>query len=168
MPKRGQLFLWSGTNVIARGIQLFTSPPWSHTGFFLDSDTIIDSDWDWDPNNLGVQVRDAKVYLDNPGRLELIDLPFSEKEIELILKKAESYVGSLYDIPLIFSWVYKIWKGSQSFNSMFHLPKAMTCSEFVAQCIYDATGHEVIKNTPPHGIQPGDLLELENVKRSSN
>ena len=159
MVKRGQLFLSSGTGFFSKGVQWFTGSKWNHIGMFLDSKTIIDSDFEIGYNicDNGVRIRDASKYLADPERIKLIDLPFSDEEVDKIVKKAKSYVGMAYDLPLIFSFVWEWWEGDKFFDDMYHRQKAMTCSEFIAQCIYDVTGKEVIKGRLPHTIRPTDF-----------
>jgi hypothetical protein len=106
---------------------------------------------------MGVQIRDAKVFLDHPERLKILDLPYTEREKELILNKAESYVGSMYDLPLIFSFVWEWFEGDQIFDNMLQSNRSFTCSEFIARSIRQAIGKDVIPGRNPHTIRPRDL-----------
>lgn len=159
-----KIFLWSGHNPIALGIKWFTGSNWSHTGFILPGDEeIIDSDFSLDPWKNGVRVRSFKSYLEQPDRLKIIDLPFSKEENKAILKVADSYVGNaVYDLPLVFSFIWEWWEGDKAFENMVHLENAFTCSEFVAHCIYKATGRSIVNGVRHnHSTRPHELEVLE-------
>ena len=157
-----KLFLWSGTNPVARGIKYLTNSPWSHCGFILDNNMIVDSDWGWLPWTSGVLMRDFKSYEKYPEKLKIIDLPFSDKENHEIIDLALSYVGhAYYDLPLIVSFIWEYIQGDTAFDDMRQMDNAFTCSEFVAYCIYEVTGHPIIEGRHIHSIRPHELEVLD-------
>ncbi len=161
VPKRGQVFLWSGKNPVAKLIQWFTGSKWSHCGFILEGNKIIDSDFSIYPSEAGVRVRDFEEYLKYPERIQLIDLKFEPEQVEKILEEAHFLVGkAYYDLPLIFSFIWEWWEGDGIFDKMVHLESAYTCSEFVSYCINKITNHPIIEGRHIHSIRPHELEVL--------
>lgn len=156
--KRGQVFLWSGKGIIATIIQKITGSPWSHCGFILNKEEIIDSDFALSPSKNGVRIRSAEYLLESPENLKIIDLGLSKDKVEHLLTYANSLTGkAIYDLPLIFSFLWKWWSGDKALERMVQIDKAYTCSEFVSHCLKESFGLEVIPGKLPSAIRPHEL-----------
>ena len=161
-PKRGQIFLWSGNNPIAWGIQRFTRSRWSHCGWFISEDKILDSDYGFSKKTWGVQIRDAGPYLKylgRPKRLRIATLPLSPEETEKALQKALSHVGRTgYDYKLIFHLALHILRGRRCSDDVRDWKDAFVCSEIIAKPCFEAAGFRFIDGcydidaTTPHDI----------------
>jgi uncharacterized protein YycO len=157
----GDIFLWSGTGVIAKAIQWVTGSKWSHCGLILDKNTIIDSYLQI--NNNGVQKRSIQPYKAEPNRVKILNTRFTPDQKLKLVQTALRYVNKTnYDIPLIFSFLVEAVQGDKKFKGMFQDGDSFTCSEFIATIVKEALGKEVVPKRPAHTIRPKDLERLEN------
>lgn len=154
--------MWRGNHPIAWGIQRFTKSPWSHCGWFLNENQILDSDWGLSRKTWGVQIRDAAPYMkyaDDPSRMLIASLPMAEDDIEKALQKALSHVGKTgYDYWLFFNIGLQLIRGRRCCDDLREWKDAFICSEIIAKPCFEASGFRFvddpfdIDSTTPHDV----------------
>jgi len=125
--KRGDIFIWSGTSWPAYFIKKITNSQWSHCGWVLSEDEIIDADWD------GVHRRPSAKYTDHPERLRVFRLNIPEEQIEKCLEFALSKEGTFYDYKLLSSMFWAYMRGKKCCRDAREWNKGYICSELLAE-----------------------------------
>lgn len=150
--KRGDIWLWSGRNPIALAIRAITRSRWSHCGWWLDRDTVLEADL-W-----GVGIRDAGWYLDRKDRLITIRLGIEKEKVERAVRAATKLDGRPYDLRLILSLIVCIALGKRHRDEHREWDDAYICSELVAEplareCAFRFVGRGIdVDATTPQDI----------------
>lgn len=166
-PKRGRIFAWKGDSYFASLIRKFTGSDWTHVGWFLDEETVLESDWSWKPSRRGVRYTPAIEYLQYPDRIKIFEVPLDPESIELALEQAQDMIGRPYDVSLLFALAWDLWWGARCQGETRDDKRGFICAELVARPLYDVSGLRFlpecydIESTTPRDIHDR-LTELWN------
>ena len=148
-----KIYLWRGSKSrISRIIKWFTGGDISHVGFVDKDGYIIEADM----FKNGI-IRHKNTFQNDPDYTE-IELPFGEEELEKIQEIALELMDKIkYDYWLILCHAFG-YKKVKNYRRLYRKTR-MICSEFVAFCIYRATGKNLIEKFPSN-IQPHEFAIL--------
>lgn len=153
-PRRGNVFVWSGDTVFSALVKAFTRSRWSHAGWFLSEDTVLEASPDG-----GVRVVDASKFLLRPDRLAILAVPLPGDVVERALARAQGFEGRGYDYLLALWLAWSVVLGRRCCGEVREWRRAFVCSELVAQPLFEVAGFRFVPNSADvDSTTPGDIF----------
>lgn len=141
MITRGQVFVLSGdTPIISKAIKIITNSDWSHVGWVVDEDHILEAEWN------GVIISPLSKYKDFfDEKFKTFSLPLKNDLVEKALNKALTYVGKAgYDYQLAASLGWALLTRKKCHSHLREWGGAFICAELVAKPLWEETGFRFI------------------------
>jgi cell wall-associated NlpC family hydrolase len=151
-PEIGDFGIIKSNGIAARLIQIGTVSRWNHAFIYIGDGKIIEA-----MPSKGITISEITKY-NKIAWNQHQDL--TDKQRNVIVKKAESLVGTIYgflDIFLLGLRILGLKFLGGKFLEKLAMRQGIICSELVAIC-YDSAGVELV-NKPEYLVTPGDLAE---------
>jgi uncharacterized protein YycO len=149
--QRGDIFLYSGSNIISFMIKRITKSVFSHTGWINQHKDVDEA---LDANENGVEVSKFKYKL---RRIAVLRLKLDAAKIAECVDFAEKQVGKKYDLKLFFGLLWRWIFGWRRKKDIGDWSNGYICSELVAMPLLMNAGVIFAPDVHPGNTVPGDI-----------
>lgn len=149
--RRGDIFLYSGNNIISSLIKKITKSPFSHTGWLDKHKGVLES---LDAEEDGVALEEFPYSMD---RVAVLRFKLEKAKLKECLEFASKQIGKPYDMRLFFGLLWRWAFGWRRKKDIGDWSNGYIYSELVAMPLLMNAGIILTKDVHPGNSVPGDI-----------